>query len=289
MPESVDWRPYEGSAESTVVGDLRVSTPVGADHLDLERELLVWLPPSYAGSDRRYPVVYAQDGRNCFDEATSNDGEWRVDETMTRLAEAGLEAVVVGVPNAGDRRASEYAPFLDRSSIPPERAADFADQEPLGDAYADFLVDRVRPLVESRFRVATDPDRVGLLGSSLGALGSLYTYFRDPGRFGFVGAMSPAVATPWQEIHEFLRERGHAGGRVYVDVGDDEFPGNPEGTARFHDGAHDLVGTLTDLGYERGADLRFVVEAGGTHHEDAWARRLPGAMRFLLADGGTGE
>ena len=29
-------------------------------------------------------------------------------------------------------------------------------------------------------------------------------------------------------------------------------------------------------------DLRFVVDAGGRHNEAAWARRLPGALRFLL-------
>ena len=39
---------------------------------------------------------------------------------------------------------------------------------------------------------------------------------------------------------------------------------------------------LTRKAIGRKYDLRYVEEAEGIHHESAWARRLPDALRFLL-------
>ena len=38
-------------------------------------------------------------------------------------------------------------------------------------------------------------------------------------------------------------------------------------------------------GYRPGESLRYIEEEGGVHHESAWARRLPDALRFLLGSG----
>jgi hypothetical protein len=69
--EATAWLDYPATAQSTVVGTIKVSRDeVGPPH-SAPRPLLVYLPPSYAGSDRRYPVLYMHDGRNLFDAATS--------------------------------------------------------------------------------------------------------------------------------------------------------------------------------------------------------------------------
>ena len=97
----------------TVVGTLRIvqvpaAGPQGA------RTVRVWLPPGYddaAAQQARFPVLYLQDGQNCFDRATSAYGsEWQVDETLTRLIEDGAvpPLVVVGIDNAGADRTREY-------------------------------------------------------------------------------------------------------------------------------------------------------------------------------------
>jgi len=45
-----------------------------------------------------------------------------------------------------------------------------------------------------------------------------------------------------------------------------------------------MTALLRDKGF--GADrLCTVLEVGGRHHESAWARRFPDAMRFFLAPG----
>jgi hypothetical protein len=47
MRTEFEWTHYEPGEESTVTGDLRVSTPFAVDYLDCERRLYVHLPPSY--------------------------------------------------------------------------------------------------------------------------------------------------------------------------------------------------------------------------------------------------
>ncbi|HRF98113.1 MAG TPA: alpha/beta hydrolase-fold protein, partial [Aggregatilineales bacterium] len=79
--------------------------------LNNERNILVWLPPSYRTSNKHYPVIYMHDGQNLFDKHVSYSGEWGVDETITALSAEGLEAIVVGIPNASEMRRVEYNPY----------------------------------------------------------------------------------------------------------------------------------------------------------------------------------
>jgi len=51
---------------------------------------------------------------------------------------------------------------------------------------------------------------------------------------------------------------------------------------RYVTGAHRMVDLLTRKGYIPGETLLYVEEEGAIHHESAWARRLPDALRFLL-------
>ena len=281
MSTYISWRPYEETPDSTVTGDIRVSEPVGCPHLDIERELFVYLPPSASDSDRSFPVVYMHDGQNLFDDARSFDGEWRVDETMERLAAEGTEAIVVGIPNAGEMRPVEYSPMFDEAAASdPEATNPYEGIEPLGEAYAQWLVDGVMATVDRNFPTSDRRADTGVVGSSMGGLISAYTFFAHPKTFGFFGAMSPAVGGPWRGVLDFVENVGHVEGRAYVDVGGDEYPDHPERSTEFYEAAHDLADCLEGLGY--GEDLRFVVDEDAVHHEDEWAARFPEAIRFLL-------
>ena len=72
--------------------------PVEMPGLNRKRQLRLYLPPGYATSDKRYPVLYMHDGQNLFDAATAHAGEWKVDETLDALAKEGkLELIGVGI------------------------------------------------------------------------------------------------------------------------------------------------------------------------------------------------
>jgi len=261
----------------TIAGTIKVLRQLHSSQLDNHRDILVYLPHAQGG--QRYPVIYFHDGQNLFDPATSYAGEWCVDETLEQFAAEGIEAIAVGIPNAGEMRMSEYSPYKHETF----------GAGGLGDLYLAFIRDTVKPLIDESFPTISTRESTGIMGSSMGGLISLYAFFRFPATFGFAGMMSPALMIN-PEIFDFVQFAPFEPGRLYVDVGTREVPEADENYAgmRAHRVTSELylevARRLRDLllakGYAR--DLLYIEEEGAIHHEDAWARRLPDALRFLL-------
>lgn len=276
----VDWYPYtHGRTHHTVVGDLYMAVGIRSPQLQNERHILVWLPPGYDDQeDRGYPVLYMHDGDNLFDDHTSFAGEWHVDETLLHLAQEGLAAIVVGIPNMGSERIAEYNPydnFMGRGR---------------GDAHTRFVADTLKPIIDSDFRTRPAPACTALIGSSMGGLISLYGFLQYPEVFGRAGALSPSVWLGGRALFEMIRTRPKNEGRLYLDVGtregqndhahDDTVPANAA-SVRFRDSTRRLRDALQWVGYDD-EHLRYIEDDGAHHNEAAWARRFPDAVRFLL-------
>jgi len=261
-----DWIDYEearpGGSER-VAGTVKVLPAVESTALGNERDILVYLPPSYPVANRTYPTLYMHDGQNLFDPETSFAGDWGVDETLEALAGEGLEAIVVGIPNAGESRLDEYGPFRD-PALGGGRAGD----------YLSFVVDTVKPLVDASFRTTGEAARTATIGSSMGGLVSLYAHFVRPEVFGLAGAFSPSIGFGRGAVLRFLREAPKVPGKIYLDIGARE---------RMSPLVHEARNVLIEKGYRTGTDLLFVEDDSGGHDEASWARRLPRALRFLLA------
>jgi predicted alpha/beta superfamily hydrolase len=241
----------------------RVLSRVWSPQRDNHRDLDVYLPPSYPRSRRRYPVVYMQDGQNLADPERAFAGTWNLEQAIATLAARGIEAIVVGVPNMGPDRLREYSPFFDRR-----------DGGGDGDAYLAFLERTVKPLVDRRFRTRPERDATGIFGSSMGALVSLYAFFRAPETFGFAGAMSAALWFADRAILAYIERDGAPPGRIYLDVG----AGEGAGTVR---DARQLARILRQKGYSEDR-FQFLEDPRGHHSEPDWARRLVPALEFLL-------
>ena len=263
----MEWHDYaarNGARGHTVVGTVKVLGGVASPQLGNDRDILVYLPPSYADEAKRYPVIYMHDGQNLFDQHASYAGEWQVDETMEAAAQTGLEAIVVGIPNAGVERLHEYSPFVDRR-----------DNGGKGDHYLAFITETVKPCIDRELRTLPDRIHTGLLGSSMGGLISLYGLFRHPEVFGFAGVMSPSLRFANRAIFAYLEKAPLVPGKIYLDMG------AKEGMGALGD-ARRMQALLRRKGYRTDHDLLYVEEAGAYHQEAAWARRLGPALRFLL-------
>lgn len=270
----------EPAKANTVVGTLRiVQVPAFGPHG--ARTIRVWLPPGY-GADHgqaRFPVLYLQDGQNCFDRATSAYGsEWQVDETLTRLIGDGSvpPLIAVGIDNAGADRTREYTFDVD----PQDGGGD-------GAAYADLVLRGVMPFVEREYRVRTCPADTFIGGSSLGALVSLEIVRRHPGVFGGVLVMSPAL---WWDNQTTIEDTaadpaGLAGTRVWIDVGTREVVplAPPDSMDPQNQLAVDEAQRLATVLKSAGADEKLTVDEGAQHNELAWAKRFPAAIMYLLA------
>jgi predicted alpha/beta superfamily hydrolase len=228
------------------------------------RTVDVYLPPSYGVGRGRYPVVYMHDGQNLSDPRTAFAGTWQLDATLDDLARRGIEAIVVGIHNMGEKRLREYSPFPDR-------------KHGGGDAgkYLAFVADTLKPRIDRLFRTARAPERTATLGSSMGGLFSLFAIFRRPDLFGLAGVMSPSLWFGRSRLFEYMQSAPPLRGRVYLDVG------TGEGAATLRD-ARALKLLLERKGLRQGESLRYIEDRGGRHEEAAWSRRLGGALAFLL-------
>jgi predicted alpha/beta superfamily hydrolase len=239
---------------------------VWSPQLRSRRVVDVYVPSSYP-SGLRYPVVYMHDGQNLSDPTTAFAGTWGLDLAIERLAERGIEAIVVGIHNS-ERRLAEYSPF-------PDRRHGGGD----ADAYLEFIAATLKPRIDRMFRTLTGRDETAIVGSSMGGLVSLYAYFRFPSVFGRAAAMSPAIWYGQHAVLDFIAGARIPRGRLYLDVG------MQEGAGTLRD-ARRLGRLLVRKGFRRrpraASVLRYVEDPHGRHHESAWARRLDGALAFLL-------
>jgi predicted alpha/beta superfamily hydrolase len=262
-----EWQEYPataGGAAHTVVGNIRLLERLHSPQLGNGRHILVYLPPSYESTNRRYPVIYMHDGQNLFDAGTSFAGEWAVDQTLEAASGHGLECIVVGIPNMGADRVHEYSPFRDS-----QRGGG------KGEPYLRFITETLKPIVDADFRTRAGREHTGIAGSSLGALISLYGFFRHPDVFGFAGVMSPALWFAGGAILPWVARQPFVGGRIYIDAG------LREGTRVVADLKH-LRDILQTKGYRQLHDLLCVIDTAGDHSERAWGRRLRRELHFLL-------
>lgn len=237
-----------------------------------ERQLVVYLPPGYhADEDRRYPVLYMQDGQNLFDGRTSfvPGQHWHLNETADNLIREGAiePLIIVGVYHAGERRIEEYTPSVD----PNFKVGGGAD------AYGRMLVDELKPFIDAAYRTKPGREHTGIGGSSLGGLVSLYLGLRRGDVFGRVLAMSPSLW--WGKCWLLRNVDGLARGpksKIWIDAG------TLEG-ANTDCNAEALRDALAVRGFAPGEEVEFMRAEGARHSEQDWAHRVHHGLRWTFA------
>ncbi|MDR3748666.1 MAG: alpha/beta hydrolase-fold protein [Acidobacteriota bacterium] len=269
--------------DHSVVGWLEI-VPFTSKTFHNTRMLRVWLPGNYFSphnAQRKYPVLYLQDGQNLFDTATANAaGEWHVDETLDHLVGSFKvpPMIVVGIDNAGEQRASEYLPYPDANH---EKwgTPDLQKQEARGKEYARFVITEVMPFIEKHYRVVVGAANTGIGGSSYGGAVSLNAVFEYPGVFGKALIESPIVGVGEGQLLKDAQTAKALPQKMFVAIGTSE---NPD--AAYSQQVVNDVKELEAVLRKRGmgpARLKVEVEEGAVHNEAAWTRRLPDALLFL--------
>ena len=275
------------------------------------RPIDVWLPPSYdptGKSGKRHPVLYVHDGQNAIDDGSSWTGSsWRMAGALVRLAERGmLDSSHLG-EDVDPVPILVLLPSADGDMLIPgmrRRHLEYGDG-PVGQAHADFVVEKVMPMVDARFRTVGPGRPLGnhCLGTSMGGEASFHLIMRHPDKFGGAAALSPAFSAPTiataAASAATLRDQ-----TLYLDnggdVGDTKVPmidpfdhfteknwWNPGYfwlDSQLQPGVDAMRGAL-DLG---GVDYEYRRIAGGRHNERAWAQRIDAPLMHLFGRGGGG-
>jgi predicted alpha/beta superfamily hydrolase len=232
--------------------------------LERQRSIRLYLPPSYQTSDKRYPVIYMHDGQNLFDDLTAFAGEWQVDESLNQLADKqGLEVIVVGIDNGGDLRMNELSPWENKR---------FGEAQ--GKQYMDFVVDVVKPYIDTNFRTQSDRLHTAIMGSSMGGLISHYGVHAYPEVFSKAGIFSPAY---WysQDVFSFTKlKKAPLDARLYVMYGDKEGDGMIADTDK-------MLRQLRQQGHPR-QNFLFKRVPNGEHNEQLWRTEFTEAVQWLF-------
>lgn len=230
----------------------------------------LYLPPDYDASKRRYPVIYAFDGQNLFEDHGTFAGGWHLNRIMDARHTLGRPtAVVVGIHH-GAKRDEELSPFPVEEGKPA-----------LGEALLDWVVGPLAKMVEEDVRVLKGPEHTTLAGSSLGGLLALHGFFRHHDRFWKGLCLSPSLWVDEGAIFQSVAKAPFEGlPRLYLDCGAHE----AEGIVIQH--AEWMSELLVRKGFHLGRQQLWVPDPHGHHRESSWRRRLPRALRYLL-DGQT--
>jgi predicted alpha/beta superfamily hydrolase len=260
----------------------RVDRWPGVGDATLEpRTLRVWVPLEPIKHE-----LYVHDGQNLFN-PDAFWGGWHLQDTVP----AGM--LLVGIDNT-PARMDEY------TQVPDVVGGNTVGG--LGDAYAEFLKNTVRPLIKARYG---EPGPVGVMGSSLGGLISFHIADHDPGQYAFAASLSGTMgwgsidaAVHNQTMIDRYKAHGHQTTVLYLDSGGDGtcFDSDNDGIKDDDPGASDnycenlqLRDTLLSLSYhdqpdpmmQYKQDLFYVWDKGAMHNEAAWASRVAVPMKIF--------
>lgn len=230
-----------------------VKETIWSEHLQEERKLRIYLPPSY-NEVLSYPVIYCQDGEEFF-----NFG--RIATLAGRLIiEEDVEPfIIVGVEVNVAVRTQEYAPFGNRFN-----------------KYLACFSEEIIPFIENNYPVRRTPDERILAGDSLGGSVSLHLALAYPELFTRIISLSGAFYPESREL--IAKEDDLSWLNINMVVG------LQERDYQTDTGTYDFVQMnrdTKDLLESRGATVSYR-EKDGRHLWGFWQKELPESLLYFL-------
>ena len=144
----------------------------------VDRDVLVFLPPSYAKEKkRRYPVVYALHGYSIGAEQWSH--EIHVPQTIeSAFARGGKEMIVVLPDSKTIHNGSMYSSSVTTGN------------------FEQFIAHDVVAYIDAHYRTITNRQSRGLVGHSMGGYGATRIGMKHADVFGSLYIMSPCCLSP---------------------------------------------------------------------------------------------
>src|SRR5580700_214196 len=183
--------PLDAQVKTIVPDPVPGAKPVKLDHIkvhgaalegnlegdDVDREVIVFLPPSYAAQKtRRYPVVYALHGYSIGAEQWTK--EIHVPQTIEGAFARGAQDMIVVLP--------------DSKTI--HNGSMYSSSATTGD-FEKFIARDVVAWIDSHYRTIPQRASRGLVGHSMGGYGASRIGMKYPDVFGSLYIMSPCCMT----------------------------------------------------------------------------------------------
>ena len=234
-------------------------------------------------------LIVAHDGQNIFDPKTATRGRtWDLAQTASRVfAQRGLTPpAIIAIFHATTKenlwgRAQDLAPqqpFQNGLVVAQAKYRDIALEDLRSDEYLEQIALTIIPAVTKALKISPTPEKISLLGSSMGGLATLYGVARYPelfrtgfafsphwvvGEYALVDALLAQLPSP--ERHKIWMSRGtkslDAQYQPFQDYADQQ---------------------LKSLGWGDSSQFTSRIFKGDRHSERSWRRQVEPALKFWL-------
>ncbi len=225
------------------------------------RNLQVYLPPSYQSSDKRYPVVYMHDGEL-----------WQIDDLLNDLIAKGKIGEIIFVRIfSTNQRTSDYLPYQDDYV-----RQDWGQYTPNAKNFSDFVVQKIIPYIDGKYRTIQDRKGRAVMGVSFGGLLAMWMGCNYSDYFSMVGAMSPSFWVADMQIFKDVAAQPKKDLKIWFDLGTLEW--------NYYIPLSDV---LAQKGYAYGADFLYYEVPNGRHIPQDWIARIAYPLIFFQGKAST--
>ena len=235
---------------------------------DQTRRLYIYVPEEANDHpDRNYPVVYMFDGHNLFfDEHATYGKSWGL-KTFLDVNNIPMIIAAVECNHEGNGRLHEYSPYPARCS--------YGRIKGYGGIYMDWLVNELKPYIDSHFPTLPDRSHTFISGSSMGGLMSIFATVQYSDYFSKAACLSPSVWFGYKKLLEMIHSSDiHPETSFYMDIGSEELKKKPIIIYRMLDVEKELN--------KKEIPVRFRIIEDGTHTEASWEQQLPVVFSFFM-------
>lgn len=236
-----------------------------------KRKITIYLPDDYLTSNKRYPVLYINDGQNAFfDEQSYMGVSWGFSKYV---AETNLDVIMVAIPcNIRlNKREDEYGPWpIGKDILMMEYGDDSLTIGGEGEKYLRFIIKQLKPYIDRHF--PTIKDDCAMVGSSMGGIITSYAGLKYPHIFKKTASLSTAY---WFYLDEFVDLIRHcdlsATECFYMDLGGNEGNGDEKINQIYYESNEIIYNELIKVSDK--IEVRFFEDA--LHNEYEWSKRVP--------------
>lgn len=238
--------------------------------LKTNRLIHVYIPNDYHTCEERYPVMYMYDGHNLFHDEDATYGQsWGLESFLNQYDKP---FIIVGIEcnHEGNERLNEFCPYTLDNSF-------FGHIEGKGEIFMNWVIDELKPTIDSMYRTIPFRECCGIGGSSMGGLMALYTVIKYNQYFSKAACLSPSISMCMPQLkrdlqESFIDEDTH----VYMSFGTKEVRG-PKGVSRMLNHIMYFNDQLTS----RKAQCYVNVVKNGKHNEASWEKENQTYFDFL--------
>lgn len=141
---------------------------------------LVYLPPKYAESTERYPVIYYLHGGS----GNQREGRWMIRKVDAAIQTGKMKPVIIVCPQA-----LPIGWYIN---------ANVTDPKVTSGPIEDVMIDDLIPYIDSHYRTIATREGRGIEGFSMGGRGTLMLAFKHPDLFCAASSVAGAVVN-WDE------------------------------------------------------------------------------------------